>query len=780
MFQRLIKNDLKENKISMLVIGLFLLLTLTLSFAATRLTVSLSNSIERFVETAKSPHLLQMHSGSVDRERLKNFAQQHPEIASWQLTDFVNVEGSAIRINEKNSLQDSSQDNGFSSQNQNFDFLLDQNNQPAQPRPGQVYIPLYYYNSGKIKIGDKIRVGKLELTVKGFIRDAQMNAGLVSSKRFLISQTDLQTLKKEAFASNENLIAFRVHKLSQISTIEQAYKNAELESNGPPMITYPTIKMINGFNDALVILVMGLLVVAIIGITFLCIRFALLTKIQEELQQIAVMKVMGLPQRFISRVYLTKYYFCLALATIVGWGLSFLLSTPFKKQMALSMGQSPTPFYSYLLEMLVALLLCLLVFWLTARPLSSFKKMTPGQALRLASSNSLSETRSTPKMGLPTIPFLDRPYFALKTILNHKKLYLTMLAIVSLISLLILLPASLYSTVMDKNFIQYLGAGQADVLIDISQTEDIDTKAAQLLKELQADKDIAEINQYQSQNFSYQDQQGQTQQLRVTLGNHAGFPVKYSQGRYPKNEHEIALSKLKAEELKLKVGDSLTLTVDGQARKLKVVGIYSDLTYGGKTAKAVFVTKQAQTLNSLTTIHLKDASNKAKKINEWEKRYSNYKLTDVEDFFHQTFDDSLAMLRLIQTSVFWTGLGIVFILMTLFVYMIFTKDQADLALYRMLGFGTEQLRSHYLLAVCFILMLALAIADLLLLSLGQEVCSLLLSSFGISKLQLIINKSFTFLWTPLALLLSGLTAAHISLRALNKLEIGRYLKEHLS
>ena len=778
MFQRLIKNDLKENKVSMLVIGLFLLLTLTLSFAATRLTVSLTSSIERFVETAKSPHLLQMHSGSVDRERLQNFVQQYPEIASWQLTDFVNVEGSAIRINEKNSLQDSSQDNGFSSQNQNFDFLLDQNNQPAQPRPGQVYIPLYYYNSGKIKIGDQIRVGKLQLTVQGFIRDAQMNAGLVSSKRFLISQTDLQTLKKEAFASNENLIAFRVHKLSQISTIEQAYKNAELESNGPPMITYPTIKMINGFNDALVILVMELLVVAIIGITFLCMRFALLTKIQEDLQQIAVMKVMGLPQSFISRVYLTKYYFCLALATIIGWGLSFLLSTPFKKQMALSMGQSPTPFYSYLLEMLVALLLCLLVFWLTARPLSSFKKMTPGQALRLASSNSLTETRSTPKMGLPTIPFSDRPYFALKTILSHKKLYLTILFIVSLISLLILLPASLYSTVMDKNFIQYLGAGQADVLIDISQTEDIDTKTAQLLKELQADKDITEINQYQSQNFSYQDQQGQTQQLRVTLGNHAGFPVKYSQGRYPKNEHEIALSKLKAEELKLKVGDSLTLTVDGQARKLKVVGIYSDLTYGGKTAKAVFVTKQAQTLNSLTTIRLKDASNKAKKINDWKKHYSNYKLTDVEDFFHQTFDDTLAMLRLIQTSVFWTGLGIVFILMTLFVYMIFTKDQADLALYRMLGFGSERLRSHYLLAVCFILMLALAIADLLLLSLGQEVCSLLLSSFGISKLQLIINKSLTFLWTPLALLLSGLTAAHISLRALNKLEIGRYLKEH--
>ncbi len=55
------------------------------------------------------------------------------------------------------------------------------------------------------------------------------------------------------------------------------------------------------------------------------------------------------------------------------------------------------------------------------------------------------------------------------------------------------------------------------MLVDVSQTEDIDTKAAQLLKELQSDKDIARINQYQKPRFSYQDQQGQTQQLRVTL-----------------------------------------------------------------------------------------------------------------------------------------------------------------------------------------------------------------------------------------------------------------------
>ncbi|MBP2621431.1 FtsX-like permease family protein [Streptococcus panodentis] len=777
MFQRLIKNDFKSNKVSVLVITVFLLLTLTLCFAAVRLTVSLASSVDRFVERAKSPHLLQMHSGSINRERLQEFVRRHPQIESWQIADFVNVDGSEIRINGRDSLQDSSQDNGFSSQNQTFDFLLDKDNRPAQPQAGQVYIPLYYYSSGRIRLGDRLQIGSLQLTVQGYIRDAQMNAGLVSSKRFLIAPEDLDRLKQENAAAAEALIEFRVRKAGQISAIEEAYKTAGLESNGPPMISYPTIKMINSLNDALVILVMGLLALAVLFITFLCMRFALLTKIEEELEQIAVMKVMGLPQSFIKKVYLAKYTSIIALALAGGWTLSFLLTGPLKKETEIFMGKSPTPLYSYVLEAMTALLLCLLLVWLTSRPLSSFKKLTPSQALKLAAAGHSTQKQQTPSLGLPKHPLWDGPYFACQQIFSHKKLYLTMLLIISLISLLVLLPAALYSTVTDRHFIQYLGAGQADLLIDISQTEEIDAKTDQLLKELQADQEIAQVSDYRNQNFSYLDRKGQTHQLRISLGSHSLYPVKYSQGQSPKSEQEIALSKLNADELKLQTGDSLTLLVDGKEKKLTVTGIYSDLTYGGKTAKASFQTARPQTLTSLLAVSLKASRNKSQKIKELQKRYPEYKLTDVEDFFHQTFDGTLASLSLIQTGLFWTGSALVFILMTLFVYMIFTKDRSDLALCRMLGFSSGQLRSYYLLANAFVCLLALGLAYLLLLILGQPVCSLLLSGFGISRLSLVINPLLPFLLLPLTLLASALSASVISLRAMTRLQIGSCLKE---
>lgn len=776
MFHRLIKNDLKSNKVSMLVISLFLLLTVTLTLSASRLTISLLASIDQLVQTAKSPHLLQMHSGSVNEDRLKAFVRAHPEIAAYQLADFVNVEGRDIHINDRDSLQHSSQDNGFSSQNQLFDFLLDQENHRIHPQPGQVYIPLYYYNSGQIKIGDRLQVGRLQLTVQSFVRDAQMNAGLVSSKRFLLSEQDLATLKQEQIARTETLIELRVHKLSQISALETAYKNAGLEAQGPPMITYPTIKMINGINDALMILVFSLLGLAVIGITLLCMRFALLTKMEEDLQQIAIMKVMGLPQSFIKKVYLAKYLVLTAAALVLGWCLSQLLTSPLLQQMDRSMGPSPRLAYSSLLELGISLTICLLVIWLTSRPLKRFKKMTPGQALKQASAGAMSQEKRRQGLGLPRIPLWDHLFFALKNVLSHKKLYLTMLAVLSLISLIILLPANLYKTVADKSFTQYLGVGTSHILVDISQTKQLDSQADQLLEALQADPDLELVNQTKIQNFSYQDRRGQTQNLRVSLGNHQIFPVRYSQGRAPKKDKEIALSKLNANELQLKLGDRLTLQADGQEYNLKLVGIYSDLTYGGKTAKASFSVNQPQTLTALTAIQVKKGVNKAQKIRELKTRFPQYKVTDVNDFFHQTFDQTLNTLKLIRTGVFWVGLAIALILMTLFVYMIVIKDRTELALCRMLGFSKKALASHYLTALSLISLTSLALAYLLLLTLGQEICSLLLSSFGISQLQLILDPAQSFLILPAAMLLTGLAASIMGLRTLYQLDIGRYLR----
>ena len=73
---------------------------------------------------AKTPYFMQMHSGDINTARLAAFAKQNSQVDEYQVLEFLNVEGSRIIIDGK-SLADSVQDNGFSTQSEKFDYLLD-------------------------------------------------------------------------------------------------------------------------------------------------------------------------------------------------------------------------------------------------------------------------------------------------------------------------------------------------------------------------------------------------------------------------------------------------------------------------------------------------------------------------------------------------------------------------------------------------------------------------------------------------------------------------------
>ena len=451
------------------------------------------------------------------------------------------------------------------------------------------------------------------------------------------------------------------------------------------------------------------------------------------------------------------------------------LTQPALKQMEMSMGKSRIPFYSYLLEIALISILSGLIAWITSHPLKSFKKLTPGQALSSQKSQKQEKTKNPTKKGLPSHRFMDALYFSCKQLCQHKKLYLTMLFILSLIGFVLLLPTNLHRTLTDKEFTQYIGVGKSDIRMDLFQTENIEEKTKQVVKELSQNHEIESFNTQIVYNIAYKDKKGQIRKLRVSVGNHASFPVKYNQGRFPKNDQEIALSKLQANDLKLNLGDSLEMLVNGKKKKMKLVGIYSDLTYGGKTAKATFQVKDQVAISSLVTIQLKESIQKKKILQKLQNNYPDYKITDVNDFFYQTFGDTLARIKEIQLGVFWLGNILVFILTCLFIYMIYIKDRKDLALYRLLGFSKHALICYYLLAFSLVIMVSFLLALILLLSLGQAFCNLLLNNFGISQLQLILDFQQSFLFIPLSILVSGLCATRFVLGGINKLDLAPYL-----
>ena len=118
-----------------------------------------------------------------------------------------------------------------------------------------------------------------------------MNSLLSTSKRFLVSENDYAAIRD--FGSVEYLIEFRLTDLSALGEFETAYAAAGLEANGST-VTYPLFKLLNGLSDGMMIGVILLISALVIAVAFLCIRFTLLAKIEEDYREIGVMKAIGL------------------------------------------------------------------------------------------------------------------------------------------------------------------------------------------------------------------------------------------------------------------------------------------------------------------------------------------------------------------------------------------------------------------------------------------------------------------------------------------------------
>ncbi len=336
MYFRLIRNDILKSKLITLCTMIFVAASAMLVSCAAILMVNLSGALDTLMSKAKTPHFMQMHSGEIDTARLSSFAEQNSNVDEFQVVEFLNMDGTQIILG-KRSLAGNVQDNGFSIQNKKFDYLLDLEGNIIHVSDGELYVPINYMRDGTAKVGDKAVISGKKFTIAGFLRDSQMNSTLSASKRFLVSENDYEQIKR--LGRTEYLIEFRLKDVSSLGAFETAYASAGLEANGPT-VTYKLFKMLNALSDGMMIAVILLVSALVVAIAFMCIRFTLLAKIEEDYREIGVMKAIGLRISDIKRIYLAKYLIIAVAGSVLGFGLSVLFKGMLLENIRLYMGES--------------------------------------------------------------------------------------------------------------------------------------------------------------------------------------------------------------------------------------------------------------------------------------------------------------------------------------------------------------------------------------------------------------------------------------------------------
>lgn len=777
MYSNLIKNDMRKNKLITVTVTAFILIAAMLTALAVSLAINLGGAIDNMLNSAKSPHFMQMHTGDIDMSQLEDFANTQEFVDEFQVLPFLNIDGAEIQI-EDSSLADSVQDNALSVQSKKFDFLLDLDGEIIQAENGEIYFPVYYMKEGNAKLGDRVTIHGIDFTIAGFLRDSIMNASIASSKRFLVSESDYE--KMQEFGQPEPLIEFRLKDGFAISEIEAAYFDAGLPSNGPPAITYIQVKLMNSITDGIMIGVLALIVILVIIVAFLCLRLTLLAKIEEDYREIGVLKAIGMRLSDIKKLYLAKYSIIAAIACIMGFIISIFLSKPLMQNIRLYMGKvgRQTLILSLICSFFGVVVIYGIVLLYVNNVLRRFRKISAAQAVRFGSPQE--KSNSTKGFRLSDNRFFSRNIFlGIKDILVRKKLYITMLMVLIISSFIMIVPQNIYNTISAKSFITYMGMGICDSVLYIKPTQvsDILPKAAKTADWLDADDNVDKYAVITTKMFDMQASDGSAQKLRVSLGDHAIHPIAYSQGTIPQKESEIAISTLYADDLDKSIGDEIVLMIDGVEKRLTVCGIYSDITSGGRTAQAIFETDGGDILSIGISVTFRSGVDADNIISQYKKQFNFAKVHGIDENIDQMFGSIISAIKVASYAAIVVTVLLTMLITVLFMKMLVAKDRYSIAILKSLGFTSSDISKQYLTRSFAVMIMGVIVGTLLANTLGEYVGVAIVSAFGVTAFDFVVNRLFAYIVSPILIAVCVYIATLLGISDIKPLGISEYIKE---
>jgi len=754
MDRRMIINDIKANKLVSAATCIFMAVTAMLLGLSILLYASLADSIDSLMTEAKTPDLLQMHTGRLDEDAVYSFSQQREDVEAMQVCKFLNLQNSQISIGNE-SFENNMQDNGLSCQSSSFDYLVDADNKVIYPSEGEVYVPVCYRKEYGIEAGDVMRIGTEELTVAGFLRDSQMNSMMASSKRFLVSEPDYERIRP--LGSEEYLIEFRLKDGSDINAFATAYKDAGLPDNGPT-ITYPLIRMMNALSDGMMILVILLVSVVVLLISMLCIRYIILTQLEKDKTGIGMLKAVGISRRDIRKLYMSKYLILSVVGCMTGVIAAIITAKPVGAQMRELYGNAGNTGLIYALMILGALAAEGVILLSVSRLLHRTDRISAADAL------------------------YGRGSFGKK-----KNLWLPAMIITAAAMFMILVPQNMKSTIEAPEFVTYMGIGESHIRIDVRQTGNVRKIAGEVTEDIGHDNRVRDYVLMETGSYRTILQNGSSYDLMIENGDHSRFPVRYTEGRYPENDREIALSVLNAEEMGVKLGDEIIVCKemkDGTAEEIScsVCGIYSDITNGGKTAKACMKDPDDATpvMWSIIYLSLADEDLTREWTNEYQDRYSSFesgvKVTLIADYLKGTYGQTIRNISKAAAVSSVMACFVLFIVMLLLIRLVVWRERNDSSLKKALGFTSSDIRMEYLKKTVTYILPGIVLGVFAGIVPGQSLAALLLRSMGAYSFRFIIDPLTVFAAAPAMIAVSAVLAAILSLTEVKRIHAWECLR----
>lgn len=355
---------------------------------------------------------------------------------------------------------------------------------------------------------------------------------------------------------------------------------------------------------------------------------------------------------------------------------------------------------------------------------------------------------------LPSRGFINRNLsIALGELKCKWKEYFVIFLVFVLSTFLILLPINMRNTVEDPTFMTYMGVGESDIRIDIQYTNKLGEQKETALSYLEEDPEISKYAIYQNGYVQLRNSDGELEYIRVENGDGSVFPLEYLEGNSPNNGKEMALSYLNASELGKELGDSLTVLYQGNELVFTVSGIYQDITYGGKTAKAAIDFNEDDIDVYIIYLDVYDGVSIEDKTDELRSILTDSKITPIREFVTQTLGGITDNLSLIEVAAIVISLLLIMLITVMILQLITAREHSAIAIKKAIGFSNKDIRIQFGVRILIIQIVAIVVGTILANTLGEVVFGWMLSSMGASKITMLVEPLTSYLLCPAAQLI---------------------------
>lgn len=796
MLWRLLKKDMMNRKGVNFILFLFITLSTIFLASSTNNIMVISSAVDYYMDYAHIPDVNILLNSEQDKTKIDQWLIQQKEqgnIKNYDYTNFLEISAKSIFTNQNGKKEniELSQHKGISlwlsTQNVDYCLVFDKNGKPIELNDGEVAMSLWMMNNANLHIGDKIIIEnqqiKKELTIKETIKDAAFGNELMGSTRLVLNDNDFQDLE-----SSEYKVGIYYIMTPHADNLMNQFNNQGF-TGVIHALTKDTYKLLYSFD----MIIAGLLIligICLILIALLVLRFTLVFSIEEQYQEIGILKAIGLKNAFIKKLYLIKYFVIVFIGATLGILLSIPISQAMIKSVSVNMIMSNQQGY-FIMNILCFIFVVTLVTsfcYFCTRRLNKVSAITAirggytGESFHNQNKTHLSKFWFLPVSG----------YLGVNDIMSHIKRYIMLVITFCVSFILITIPLNTINTMrstemvkkfmLDPNSSVYLRRIEIEQDDVFHNTQDFITRMDNVKNEMRGKGYQVEMSAELIYFIRYTDQKTHQEESIMTL-QMVGKEKEvgdYEEGKAPILENEIAFSKDIMKKNKWHIGDRVEVTIHGQKKNLIITGVYSDYMQLGKSARLnsqVNCNQEIMFDYWAIMLDMDMDCSQEETVKILQKDFPHYEWLTAQ----QIIDEQIGGIQDILDSMLMPMtlmLCAIIMLMTLLMEKLFmTREKSEIAMLKSIGFQYKTIRQWQVIRMIFVALISMIISIPL---------SFLSNRFMLKPLFAIMGADLTIQINPLeayiiypGILLIGIILAtvfatfsikNINIRTMNNLE----------